>query len=270
MRLLPLICLLAVACAASPLRPDRDPVPCKVVAPDPRYVEVRKLKNEGDFAGALEALLRIEEADGMDQRTRDQIATLHLKLGDSAAARKTWDEWIRKNPDDWAGLRGRGQLLTELRQWEDAAADLAASIEKLSRIEDPARLESLRIALRLWFARAMSEGEKAASEELRKRLPKIEPEQDDGFTIPLARFFAEEISEGELLELAGQAQEGWKVWRRRQTGWAIGLRRLVRGDRDGAREWFRSGLGEEEYGERPQHEVSEMLRLLDTLKENSR
>lgn len=206
-------------------------------------------QRKGDLDGALEdAAAALKESPGLT-KVRTLRASLLLAKENKDAALKELDEAIRLKPGDYAGFLARGLTHYQLGNWMEAEKDLkwAAIINNaiLENLEEKGYTTSLHWLVKI---RLGNSGELPSDLIYYRKLLKErgkDPARNHWLSLPL--YVAGSISEGDLLKMVEGA-----AFRKAQSlcegHFFIGERRLLEGDKAGAKASFQKGVATEARG----------------------
>lgn len=215
------------------------------VQPTAEYYYDRALarQRKGDSDGALEdSAAALKENSGMT-KARTLRAAVFVSRDDKEAALKELAEAIQLKPGDHAGYLGRGCVYYFLGNWLEAEADLKSAGIKNKGLSGDLDEQGYSVAL-LWLVRVRTGLPEGASDEVKsfRRLLKDlrkDPSKDHLLGLPL--HLAGDVPEADLLRSAEGA-----TFRKAQAlcevCFFIGERKLLAGDKAGAKQYFLKGV----------------------------
>jgi tetratricopeptide (TPR) repeat protein len=205
------------------------------------YVRALARQRKGDLKGTLEDCAEaLREEPGLT-KVRTLKADALLASSDVDAALAEYGVAIQRKASDPGGPLGRACAYYRLERWKEAAEDLKAA-RKLnqgqnSNLEEKAVIASLTSLLNLRAGQKAAAAEEAKSlRPLYKELGK-DPAKNHLLALPL--YLAGELTEAELLQAAGAATAR-KAQALCEAQFYIGERKLLEGDKAGARKSFRA------------------------------
>jgi len=204
------------------------------------YARAMAWQHKGDLKAALEDCDRALREDGLLTKARTLRAYALLATSDTEGSLKEYAAAIQARGSDAEGYLGRACALYRLERWGDALEDLK-SARKYNRgvssnLEEQAYIAALTSLVQLRSGRKQAAGEeskafRAVLKELRK-----DPARNHLLALPL--YLAGDATEAELLQ-AAEAAPARKAQARCEALFFIGERKLLEGDKPGARQAFR-------------------------------
>ncbi len=202
----------------------------KAIQLDPAFAPAYYIRGvawgrQGDGKAAIADFSRCLELDPKNAFAWSKRGLERYFLGELDAARADLDRGLELYADDALSTYVRGLVASDQRRWADAVADF----RKAAKLDPKGRLT---YALRTWLARSRS-GERAeADAELEAAVKGADPGAVHAETRKLVDFLAGRLPEAEY---ALEAKDPGTTC---LVAFWIGSRRLLAGDREGAKEWF--------------------------------
>ncbi len=205
------------------------------------YARALARQRKGDLKGTLEdGADALREEPGLTKARTLRAYTL-LASSDVDAALAEYAAALQRKPSDPGGPLGRAGAYYRLERWKEAEEDLKAA-RKLnqgqnSNLEEKAGIAALTSLLHLRAGRKAAAVDEAKSlRPLYKELGK-DPAKNHLLALPL--YLAGEMTEAELLQAAAAAAAR-KSQALCEAHFFIGERKLLEGDKAGARKSFRA------------------------------
>jgi tetratricopeptide (TPR) repeat protein len=213
------------------------------IQPTGEYFYARALarQRKGELDAALDDASKAVQEDGLLVKARTLRASLLLSKGQAAPAMDEFAAAIRAKPSEREGYLGRAAAHYRLEHWAEAAGDLQ-SARKANRghnVEDLGYTTALA-----WLALTRGGRKDAAQAEVdayRASLKEFGKDPSKSHLLSLPLYLAAELSEADLLR-AADGVPGRKRQARCETSFFVGERKLLAGDKAGAREAFRKAV----------------------------
>ena len=218
-------------------------VGCGKVQARAEYFYARALarQRKGNGKGTLEDCAEALREEPTHTKARTLRAYALLAASDVDAALAEYSAAFRLKASDPGGPLGRAGAYYRLERWKEAEEDLKTA-RKLnqgqnSNVEEKATIAALTSLLHLRAGRKPAAAEEAKSlRPLYKELQK-DPAKNHLLTLPL--YLAGEMTEADLLQAAGAATAR-KSQALCEAQFFIGERKILEGDKAGARKSFRA------------------------------
>lgn len=203
----------------------------KAVELDPKFVPAWYLRGlarsrKGDGAGAIADFSKALELDPAHAFAWSKRGLERYFLGELDGARTDLTRGLELYPDDPLSWYVRGCIGCDQARWTEAQADLKKALEKDKRGRQT-------YVPRIWQARARAGERGPATEDLLKETGNADPKEAKDSFHRLAFFLGGKLAEADYARSAEESKEAacfaW-FW--------IGQKRLIDGNRDGAREAF--------------------------------
>jgi tetratricopeptide (TPR) repeat protein len=205
------------------------------------YARALARQRQGDAKGAVDDCAEaLREEPGMT-KARTLRAYALLAGGDREAGLAEYAAALRAKPSDPGGYLGRACALYRLERWKEALDDLR-SARRLnagasSNFEELGYVAALTILVRT------RSGEKGAAAEeaawFREALRTVRKDPAGNHLLLLPLYLAGEVPEADLVR-AAEASPARKAQARGEVHFFIGERKLLEGDKAGARQAFKS------------------------------
>ena len=170
-------------------------------------------------------------------------ARAHFALGDIPAGLNDYEEGFKNNPDKYGFYQLRGTDFYNLQRWDESLRDFQKYLS-LAQPEDEKTTEQFYV----WLIRARKGETAAASRELKSFLialknspPKTQgnsQSKPDDWHLKIGAFLLDEITEAQLLSAAEDKVESRALNQKNAAYFYAGMKHLIAGDKDGARERF--------------------------------
>lgn len=198
----------------------------------PAYASRGLAKNaKEDYDGAIEDFSKAMELDPKDPKAPLDRAYAKVAKKDLAGAIDDFSRSIKISPAFGPAFFGRGCAYYDRKMWKEAIADFVKACDLDSSLRDYGHL-------RLWLIRARTGDRKGADEELGRYLKKRK--RGDWYT-KITDFFTGALSEEELFKTDTQVEEEARA-RKCEAYYYAGMKRLIDGDKDKARDYFKKAI----------------------------
>jgi tetratricopeptide (TPR) repeat protein len=192
-------------------------------------------QRKGDLKGALDDGASAIAEDPRLTKARSLRASVLAAQGDAKGAMDEMAAAIQAKPSDPAAYLARACIHYRAERWAEAAADLESARKLFTGLNSD--LESQAVAIALARLAGLRRGVAPPAVDFARQLKDFQksPAKNHLLTLPL--YFTGDATEAALLQSAEEAPAR-KSQARAEVWFFIGERKLLAGDKDGAREAF--------------------------------
>jgi len=213
--------------------------------PTAEYFYARALarQRKGDLKGTIDDCAGALREDTHLTKARTLRAYAIVAGGDPDAGLAEYAAAVRAKPSDPGGYLGRACALYRLERWAEALDDLKAA-RKFNRgvssdLEQQGYIAALTTLVQMRSGRKEAAAEEARS--FRAVLKEIGKDPAKNHLLSLPLYLAGEVSEADLIR-AAEASPARNAQARCEVLFFIAERKLVEGDKAGARQFFRKSV----------------------------
>lgn len=204
------------------------------------YVRALARRRKGDAKGAIEDCDAAIKEDALLVKARTLKAEALLSLGETEPALAELAAAIQAKPSGREGYLGRACASYRLERWADALADLQTA-RKMNRGQGSDLEDQAIIAAMTWLVQTRSGQKEAARDGIkayRAALKDLQKDPTKNHLLALPLVLAREIPDADLIQ-AAEGAAARKAQARCEANFFLGERKLLEGDRAGARDHFR-------------------------------